>query len=494
MLRFLGFLAIFVPAASAWAVCPTTPTDCTANPVTVTDRAGVQGGPWTTATRPASPATGATGFNSTVGAYETWNGSQWYSAPVEANVISYGADPGGTNDSYPAFQAAAASVPSGATVNLIVPGGTYKLLTTFQGNGREVTVSAAGGTVFKGVSPTFFGPRVETLSNFSRKLAVVLHNTSSSIVGAVGNEYIQEIGPYAPPIYALGYDYTGAGAAVPNQQIVTDSRLYRYDNVTAPSSYNIGAEFRQVLFPLAGSGQGGIAEWNPTNRSGDPGWSNQFGGSNHFGGHLITPEVDTVTGGRLYGYHTEFAYAITQSSHTNSIGYSPGTYNGFIAYQNSIAPGGAAAFYYGDTTGTPGKYPYAPLRLAGNWLHGIVTDSSFVARDGLLISTRTGNGIGWGDGKGTASVTGTDVSAGNIDVTMAPAGTGRVVAKGPLALPRYTIASGAPKIPSCTTTLKGTMAYVTDFSGSPTYNGAIGSGGGSTGVPVVCNGSAWTTH
>jgi len=496
MLRFLGFLAVFLPAASAWAVCPTTPTDCTTNQIPVTGWAGIQGGPWTTATRPASPATGATGFNSTLGTYETWNGSQWYSAPVEVNVISHGADPGGTNDSYPAFQAAAASVASGATVNLIVPAGTYKLLTTFQGNGRVVTVSVAGGTVFTGTSPTFFGPRVETLSNLSRQLAVVLYDTSSGITGVLGNKSAQEIGSYAPPLYALAYDYTGIGAAITNQQIVTDSRLYRYDNITAPLAVNIGAEFKQVLFPLPGGspGQGGVAEWNPTNRSGDPGWSATFGGISHFGGQLITPEVDTITGGTLYGYHTEFGFAITPSSHTNNLGYNPGTYNGFVAYQNSIAPGGDAAFYYGDTTGTLANYPYAPLRMAGNWLHGMITDSSFVSHDGLIISTQTGNGVGWGDGTATANVNGAEISAGNIDVTLTPAGTGRVVAKGSLALPRYTIAAGASQIPACSTALKGTMVYVTDYSGSPTYNGAIGTGGGSSGVPVACDGSAWTTH
>lgn len=34
---------------------------------------------WTTATRPATPATGATGFNTTLGEVETWNGTAWVS-------------------------------------------------------------------------------------------------------------------------------------------------------------------------------------------------------------------------------------------------------------------------------------------------------------------------------------------------------------------------------------------------------------------------------
>jgi len=34
-------------------------------------------GPWTTSTRPSSPSTGTTGYNSTIGSYETWNGTAW---------------------------------------------------------------------------------------------------------------------------------------------------------------------------------------------------------------------------------------------------------------------------------------------------------------------------------------------------------------------------------------------------------------------------------
>lgn len=52
----------------------------------ITNRAGTGGpsmplgsvsGPWTTATRPASPTIGLSGFNSTLGADETWDGTTW---------------------------------------------------------------------------------------------------------------------------------------------------------------------------------------------------------------------------------------------------------------------------------------------------------------------------------------------------------------------------------------------------------------------------------
>lgn len=74
------WLALFLGAApAAWGVCPDTPTDCLYAPIYKTAQgwAGLLGGPWTTSTRPGSPVTGLTGFNTTLGAYETWNGSAW---------------------------------------------------------------------------------------------------------------------------------------------------------------------------------------------------------------------------------------------------------------------------------------------------------------------------------------------------------------------------------------------------------------------------------
>lgn len=51
---------------------------------------GSVGGPWTTAGRPATPSTGQSGYNSTLGKVETWNGSAW--------ISSGGATGGGGDD------------------------------------------------------------------------------------------------------------------------------------------------------------------------------------------------------------------------------------------------------------------------------------------------------------------------------------------------------------------------------------------------------------
>ena len=142
----------------------------------------------------------------------------------------------------------------------------------------------------------------------------------------------------------------------------------------------------------------------------------------------------------------------------------------------------------------------APLAMHGGFTHGIYVDPFTLFQDGFALRSipkngnNPGGGVGWCDGTGCAGVSGTEVSAGVIDVTLTPASAGRIVAKGPLATQSYTIASGANQIPSCSSALKGTTVYVTDFSGSPSFNGSIGAGGGSTNLPAFCNGSAWSIH
>ena len=44
---------------------------------------------WTTATRPATPSVGQTGFNTTLGVLESYNGALWTSdAPIQINGLT----------------------------------------------------------------------------------------------------------------------------------------------------------------------------------------------------------------------------------------------------------------------------------------------------------------------------------------------------------------------------------------------------------------------
>jgi hypothetical protein len=67
-------------------------------------------------------------------------------------------------------------------------------------------------------------------------------------------------------------------------------------------------------------------------------------------------------------------------------------------------------------------------------------------------------------------------------------GLPRIVTSQGVTLPITTVAG----LPACASTLAGTMRAVSDAT-SPTYNGTL-TGGGSTTIPVFCNGSAWTAH
>jgi hypothetical protein len=84
-------------------------------------------------------------------------------------------------------------------------------------------------------------------------------------------------------------------------------------------------------------------------------------------------------------------------------------------------------------------------------------------------------------------------SASNINVVLAPKGTGVTQSTGPVQLPMYTVA----KLPPCGASNVSSMAAVTDQNGAPGYRGAL-TGSGNLRVPVYCgfNGStySWEAH
>ena len=81
----------------------------------------------------------------------------------------------------------------------------------------------------------------------------------------------------------------------------------------------------------------------------------------------------------------------------------------------------------------------------------------------------------------------TDAGAFSFALTISRA-TGTVTMPGVVRLSNYNVAA----LPACNASIKGGMLYVIDAT-APTYNAAL-VGGGSVGVPVACNGSAWTSH
>ena len=89
-----------------------------------------------------------------------------------------------------------------------------------------------------------------------------------------------------------------------------------------------------------------------------------------------------------------------------------------------------------------------------------------------------------------------NVAANSVTVfscAMNAASSTAVCAGGQQVLPGYTIGSGANQIPACSATTLGWRVYVTDGAATPLYN-VTQSGGGSTVVPVFCDGTDWTNH
>jgi hypothetical protein len=397
-------------------------------------------------------------------------------AADEVSVLNFGGDPTGSTDNLAAFNAAAASVPGGGDVRIKVPRGTYNMSAPFTGNGRNVTLEIDPGVSWTGASPPYFYPRGNSTSGFSHKVNVVLNDTNAN-THSIDDENIQENGTQGSPAWYRSWTYSGSGpGAGIFMQSIPDSLLARWDHPTSALGFGLAANWTIAMFPSAaytfsGTGQGAIAEWNPMNRHADPGWSDGFGGADHYGGLHIVPEVDTITGGTLYGFHTEYAFATVQSSHTNNLGYNPGTYNAFIAYPNSVAPGGRAFYAGGDTTGTVAKFPYAPLHVTGNWQHGLILDSG-TYQDGIAVRLGSAASVGWTDGTGTAKISPVAGTAGNVGLALVPAGAGTVQ-----------ITTG------------GNTATLTAGSGGSLLVGgvAVGTGGGSVSSVAVSGGTTGLT-
>ena len=77
------------------------------------------------------------------------------------------------------------------------------------------------------------------------------------------------------------------------------------------------------------------------------------------------------------------------------------------------------------------RSPFAPVQFTGQYRHGLYTAPDSRFEDGLVIHARPGQGIGWDDGTGIASITASASSAGNVSVVATPAGTGTVTLAGP---------------------------------------------------------------
>src|ERR1700757_431144 len=184
MRRWVITLALCLLPVVAWAQCsPQNPTACggtTLNTLTLGSQINL--GTWTTSGRPLNPATGATGFNTTTGLAETWNGSAW--------VASGGgvAGPGSTTSGYiPTW-----GNTSGTSLGAGIP-------TT--GNGNAVLSTSPSLT-----TPALGTPTSLTLTNATGLPNSGLINNTISGIGLGSNLNALTFGPH---LSAGGSSYNG---------------------------------------------------------------------------------------------------------------------------------------------------------------------------------------------------------------------------------------------------------------------------------------------
>lgn len=136
---------------------------------------------WTTAARPTSPATGQTGFNTTLGILETYNGTTWLSssipAPATAGNVVFTAD-GTTWSSTPKLTSGTSVVPSGTDIPFTgIPSWVKRITVAAQGlnSTASVQIGTAGGLVTSGYS-SYWG--------------AILGNTSTVAGGSATSSFV----------------------------------------------------------------------------------------------------------------------------------------------------------------------------------------------------------------------------------------------------------------------------------------------------------------
>ena len=103
---------------------------------------------WTTAGRPASPSAGTTGFNTTLNIVETWNGTAWVGVASNGAILygeNFGIKADGTTIDTTAFNAALSACSAGGKT-LMLPAGIILLDNTYTLNNCNIVGKGLGQT------------------------------------------------------------------------------------------------------------------------------------------------------------------------------------------------------------------------------------------------------------------------------------------------------------------------------------------------------------
>lgn len=325
-------------------------------------------------------------------------------------------------------------------------GTQYKVATVSDSSHMTVQTTGGGAVTFGStVNDTFF---------FVATIATATCNTSgTAVTWTAGQPFI----PFIDLFYVNGVSYTASYSS--QTSITLGSSAGTQTGVTCVTYKNINNE----LTALRLQGLYGTNEENFTIQETPAGVviGTQFAGSGKLRPLFVGADNTTDQALEITQNDSNVNYWLMQGAQT---GVAPS-----LACRGSDSTVGCGIDAQGANTTTFTSHSFAntELQIFGNggssWL-GIGSNGS----DNPVM---TANG-----------------SDSNINVKIQPKGTGMTVSTGPVQVPAYTVST----LPTCNSSSKGGIAYVTDAS-APSYNSTL-SGSGAVVTLAMCNGTNWTAH
>jgi hypothetical protein len=274
---------------------------------------------------------------------------------------------------------------------------------------------------------------------------------------------------------------------------VGDGNIYAFSATgTMPSVTTAAVAGGQVNMVGAGSSAFAQTAFNGVLQAG------YTGSAATYGAQFVN---QTVGSGKTFGFNGWASGATTATAIGVQGLAGNGTKNiGVFGSSAGVDLASASLTFPGSVTGIAGAFSN------GNNTDDIITGfdnttAVFRVKDtGTLVSTHTGGAFAWnfnnttGGAAGVVSLqSGTSMTVGTTNnvpmLLVANNVTGLTInSDGTAKLTAFTVSG----LPTCGSSQKGELAYVTDAT-APTYRGAL-TGGGAVATPVFCNGSAWESH
>ena len=297
-------------------------------PISLSGTNGVTFPSWTTATRPASPAAGQTGFNTTTLQMETYNGSAWVIAPFATSQGTSG---------QPLISSGAGAAPTYAAlgVSAINATGTPSSSTYLRGDATWATISSSpSGTLIRAPQVLVSGTSYTTPAGCNNILIQMIGGGG----GGGGMNFSQ------CPVVDRGGGGGGPSIFAQKYVAVTPSTTYTYaigagggGGNTAPSAGSSGGTTSITIgattYSCSGGGGGSVANNGGSGSTGSSGSATNMDSS-----------IAAITGGTPNGGSVRTPWGTNVGGSTNIFSLTSGTTGGQSAFSYGAGGGGPYAF------------------------------------------------------------------------------------------------------------------------------------------------------